>query len=181
MSKVLTKKKIKETRDAAVFARNHWVYLNSAADRGRKGLTCFRAAAKWSSAWRAVDYHGPRSIYFTPIELPGGLESSLITHEAILLDVLLLDELEMQQDKLESNPDVKRYLKHALEDTREEKLWDGSVSTLYLIASCRKLFRPFQYTNLVKIGDDKNLSEDFKYSYSMCYECKADCMECYFH
>ncbi len=180
MAKALTRYKVKSNPGAAVFARNHWTYLQGASEKGRKGLTCFRASAKWKSARIALDFHGPRDIYFTPIDPLEPIYNNLITHEAILLDVILLDELETYQNNPLKNPIVKRYMNYVLEDTRAEGLWNGKVSSLYLIIGCRKLKRPFPYTELVKIADGEKISEDFGYSYSICHELKTDCLECFF-
>jgi len=180
MAKALTRHKVKSNPGAAVFARNHWIYLQGAAQRGRKGQTCFRASAKWKSARLALDCHGPRDIYFTPINPPEPIYNNLITHEAVLLDVLLLDELETHQDNPLKNPLVKRYMEHVLEATKDEGLWDGNASSLYLILGCRRLVRPFPYTELLKLADGEKISEDFGYSYSICHELKSDCLDCYF-
>ena len=78
--KVITPRKFKDAEDAAIFARNHWAYLIEAAGRGNSVRTTFRASTKWKSAWLALDEHGPRQIYFSPIDPPKQYEGPLVTH-----------------------------------------------------------------------------------------------------
>ena len=61
-------------------------------------------------------------------------------------------------------------LSYQLEDTKNEGLWGGNVKTLYVISRCHKLDEPFYYTRLIKLGDEKPIAADFKYSYSICHE-----------
>jgi hypothetical protein len=61
--------KIKETPRCAIFARNYSYHLDDAAQRE---LTTFRASVVWRSAQEAVDIHGPRKIYFAPVDSGSG-------------------------------------------------------------------------------------------------------------
>ena len=167
--KVITPRKVKDAEDAAVFARNHWVYLVEAAGRGKSARTTFRASAKWKSAWIALNEHGPRQIYFSPIDPPKKYEGPLVTHQATLHSILLLDEIETHLSEPEKNPEVKLFLENELDTTKEEELWGGNVSTLYEISGCNLLEKPFYYTDLIKIGDEAPIDEKFNYSYSICH------------
>jgi len=171
--KVITPRKVKDAEDAAVFARNHWIYLEDAANRGKEALTTFRASTKWKSAWIAVDEHGPRQIYFSPIDPPKQYEGPLVTHQATLHSVLLLDEVETHLSEPEKNPEIMRFLQNELDTTKEEELWGGNVSTLYMIGGCLKIKEPFLYTELLKIGDEEPINENFNYSYSICHAKKS--------
>lgn len=83
--------------------------------------------------------------------------------------MLLLDEIETHLSEPEKNPEVMRFLKYELDTTKEEKLWGGNLNTLYLIKGCRKLKEPFLYTELIKLGDEEPIDENFNYSYSICH------------
>lgn len=170
MCKRLSLKKVIESPDAAIFTRNHWIYLESASKKEPNAYVTFRATARWKSAWIAIDSHGPRKIYFTPIKPPPYVQNTLITHQAILHEVQLLDNLDTHISSPEHNPEIKRLLSHQLEDTKNEGLWGGNVKTLYVISRCHKLDEPFYYTRLIKLGDEKPIAADFKYSYSICHE-----------
>lgn len=150
--------KIKKTPQCAIFARNYSFHLDEAT---QQELTTFRSKTIWRSAQDAVDIHGPRKIYFAPVDSKG-----LIEYEAILEEVELYPE---------NNTDAtKRLLANCSPSTQDEGLWekDGKnhVYTLYVISNCRKVSSPFPITQLKKLSDDKPIDEGFNYSYSIVYE-----------
>ena len=79
--------------------------------------------------------------------------------QADLVDVLI--DLDQQAAKAE------RLLLHSLEETRDEGLWDGQVSTLYVIKHCRRVAHSYPFSQLVKLADDRPIDAGFRYSYSM--------------
>lgn len=139
----------------AIFARNHFDYLEKAAKRERP--VTFRARSKWVSALRALEQFRTVPIYFAVID--GGPQ---VEFTGLLEDVLL--------DPSRSARKTKQLLAGCVEGTETEKLWDGSVRTLYVINACTRLQRPFPMGALKKISDGAPLSADFKYSYALVHE-----------
>lgn len=66
-----------------------------------------------------------------------------------------------------------RFLQNELDTSKKEELWGGNVSTLYMFRGCLKVKEPFLYTELLKIGDEELINENFSYSYSICYAKKS--------
>ena len=63
-------------------------------------------------------------------------------------------------------------LRKSLPSTSDEGLWekyDKTVRTLYAMSNCRKLVLPVSMTGLIKVSDDKPISKDYGYSYSLVY------------
>lgn len=142
--------------DVAVFTRNWPTYLRDAVKIGRdrpdQKIT-FKAGRPWVGAANAVRRHRPIAIYIAPIEGTG------IEYVAELHDVYVIEP-----DSGKDTPKAKQMLEYSLPATRYESLDD--VVTLYAISNCRKV-REIPLTRLVKISDDKPLSADFNYSYSL--------------
>jgi hypothetical protein len=95
-------------------------------------------------------------VYFAPIGGKGDIE-----YEATLHSVLLNPRPGQQE--------VENLLALCLDETKDEGLWGEKVSTLYVIRQCRPT-GPFPMTALVKLSDDRPISERYGYSYSVVYE-----------
>ena len=155
----------RDTPNVAIFAKNHLMYLEGAAAREPDQLTTFRSSATWRSAHTAVDHHGPRTIYFMSI----GDDEGLVTHQAVLEEVLILKEWDQEE--------IDQTLLHQLPETEKEGLWDGNVQTLYVIRNCREFEEPFPFTELTKLEDGIGLSEGFRYSYALVIEREESSVE----
>jgi hypothetical protein len=160
-------KKVARTSNVAVFCRNYPELLEHAAKIGAEipeQLITFRANTVWKSAKAAVDVHGPRKIYFVPVEGQG-----LVQYEATLDKVVLYPD--------PSARETQELLNNCLPETREEGLWEqySGLRTLYVISHCRRLPVPFAYTLLRKLSDRLPISEGYGYSYSVVYEYCPEC------
>lgn len=143
----------------AVFVRNHAKYLESAAKRNAIRVdqpTTFRAAKAWNNALYAIQKHKTLTCYLAPI---GG--KKMVEYKALIHHIKLNPRLD--------DPETRTLLGFSLDSTKDEGLWDNSVNTLYTITHCEKLPVPFSMTELVKISDDKPISDDYGYSYSLVY------------
>lgn len=149
--------KIKNTPHCAIFARNYDYYLEEAMQRK---FTTFRASKVWRSAYDAVSIHGPRKIYFAPVDGEG-----IVKYEAILEEVDVYPE--------ENTGMTKRLLSNCLPSTRDE-VWEkdgkSNLYTLYMISNCRKILSPFHITELRKLSNGKPIDKGFNYSYSIVYD-----------
>lgn len=158
--------KIRTSSGVAVFARNHRHYLDAASSRNEKQpeqFTTFRAAKPWTSAHYANEVHGAIKVYFAAI---GGEKE--VEYEAIIHRIKLAPQKRDQ--------DTENLLRFSLKETMEEGLWEKGrkrVTTLYVITHCKKISSPFPIMELIKLSDDKLISEDFGYSYSLVYEHRA--------
>lgn len=141
----------------AVFSRNYEQYLKEAAARPRDERVTFRSNVRWVSAERAIQQFGPRKIYFAPIDGGGRVE-----YEAGLVQV--------QVDPSRANKTTQALLKHVLASTKDEGLWNDSVQTLYVIANCRRLSKPFPQTQLRNASDGSPLDENYIRSYAIVRE-----------
>ncbi len=68
---------------------------------------------------------------------------------------------------------LRNLLRFSLDETKDEGLWEEGrkrVNTLYVITHCKKIPSPFPMTDLIKVSDDKSISQDFGYSYCLVYE-----------
>lgn len=146
--------------DAAVFSRNHRHYLEQASARAVDEPTTFRSNVPWVSAANAIEKHGPRTIYFAPIDGGGRIEYQG-------------DLVEVQVDPSKSHPVSQRLLSYALKDTSTEELWENTVLTLYVVANCHKLKKPFPQTRLRKLSDDCPLDENYIRSYALVHELES--------
>ncbi len=160
----LPKYKLRDT-SMAVLARNHFGFLDEAVRLSRKRperLITFRAAKSWVSAFEAMKYHDTLPIYFVPI----GKDGINVEYQATLHTIYL--------DPKREEPETENLLNWCLESTHGESLWNKEVQTLYVIGHCRKLKQPFPMTQLVKMANDKPISADYRYSYSLVYRPIAD-------
>ena len=143
----------------AVFVRNHAKYLASADQRNAIRAdqpTTFRAAKAWNNALYALQRHKTLTCYLAPI---GG--DKMIEYKALIHHIKLHPKID--------DHETRTLLGFSLESTKDEGLWDNSVNTLYTITHCEKLTTPFSMTELIKISDDKPISESYGYSYSLVY------------
>jgi hypothetical protein len=149
--------------DVAIFARNHREHVEeavsiSASDPNRQ--IPFRASSKWVSAADALNKRSPRELY---ISLVGG--NGMVEYVADLHRV----QLEPQRGQ----PVTEELLKLSTKSTADEGLWEKfegqTVLTLYAVSNVRKLKHPFPMTKLVKVSDNKPISENYAYSYSLVY------------
>jgi hypothetical protein len=138
----------------AVFSRNHKSYLDEASRRGRDEWTTFRSNVRWVTAGNAVKANGSCKIYFAAIDGDG-----TVNYEAELVHV--------QLDPRTSSAETRRLLLKALKSTTKEKLWDNGVRTLYVIANCKRLDKPFSQTKLRKVNDNKPLDKNYIRSYAL--------------
>ncbi|HZI88576.1 MAG TPA: hypothetical protein VFD48_17210 [Pyrinomonadaceae bacterium] len=154
--------KIRTSADISVFARNHEAYLEAVVARNLKqplATTVFRGGSLWAGADQATKLWGPIQIYFAPIGGDGN-----IRYEAKLVFVKLYPNMRDEE--------TRRLLRSSLKETKNEGLWEKGkkrVHTLYLINRCHKLDVPFPMTRLIKLSDERPISKDFGYSYSLVY------------
>jgi hypothetical protein len=156
--------KVKKHPRCAIFSRNYTSHLKEAVNECKDNperLITFRASIPWKSAQIAVNIHGPRKIYFAPVDGKG-----LVMYEAVL-----------EQVELNPEPNTKateKLLENSLPSIRHEGLWekDGKIwaKTLYVISHCQKIPSPFHITELKKLADDKQIDENFNYSYAIVYQ-----------
>jgi len=155
--------KISTSFEIAVFARNHRPYLESSASRNKQEpnlFTTFRATTSWKSAHYANEVHGPIKAYFAPV---GGEKK--VEYEAIVHRIKL--------NPKRGETDTETLLGSSLDETKEEGLWEKygkKVNTLYVITHCKKIPSPFPITELIKVSDEKPISENYGYSYCLVYE-----------
>jgi hypothetical protein len=156
-------KKIRRNPNIAVFSRNYPEYLEVAskiAIEHPERLITFRAVTTWKSAQIALNFHNTIPIYFACV---GG--KGIVEYEAVLHTIYL--------NPKRGNKDTERLLALSLDETKDEGLWEKynqTVHTLYVIRQCKKLPDPFPMTSLVKITDDKSISKNYGYSYSLVYK-----------
>ncbi len=150
----------------AIFARNHDPYLRFAADTAASDperLVTFRSSKPWSAARRELDRVDPGnvSVYFAVI---GG--GPRVRFKAQLQEVLLYPET--------SDAQVQRLLRYVPRGTEEEGVWKDGSGSLYAVSGCYELDEPFPLSKLTKARGGKQLSADFKYSYSVVLDPKAE-------
>jgi hypothetical protein len=154
--------KIMKHKNIAVFTRNHLKYIAAAAARNLdrpERFTTFRSAVKWSSAHLANSKYGTMPIYFAPIGSDKGVEYEALLHQIHLNPVA-------------GHPETIEVLASELESTRNEGLWEQynkHVKTLYVISHCNRIDNPFPISNLIKFEDEKPISENYGYSYSVVF------------
>jgi hypothetical protein len=145
------------TDRVAVFSRNHREYLDEAtavAKRDPSKRIVFRSRDGWATAGREVARVGPVAIYFSAAGAEGQVE-----YAAELCGVL--------RGPLKGSPETEKWLSQALPSTLAEGLWEPPAATLYAIRNCRKLRHPFPMTRLIKVSDQKPISPNYGYSYSV--------------
>ncbi len=159
-----TARAIGKGSDVAIFTRNHREHVEeavsiSASDPNRQ--IPFRARSKWVSAADALNKKKPRELY---ISLVGG--NGMVEYVADLYRV----QLEPQRDQ----PVTEELLKLSTKSTAKEGLWENydgqTVLTLYAVSNVRKLKHPFPMTKLVKVSDNKPISENYGYSYCLVFQ-----------
>jgi len=136
-----------------VFARNHSVYLEHAAEKDSEQLVTFRSKKTWSGAKNALKEQAHVWIFFAIVGQPG------IQYRARLQEVLLQPRAD--------DPETQRLIGFAPPGTVTEGLWDEGVHTLYAISGCHKLEQSFPFSHLNKTHDHTPLSADYKYSYAL--------------
>jgi hypothetical protein len=157
------KSKIKDHKNIAVFTRNHRKYIEEAVARNLvrpERFTTFRSAVKWTNAHFANSEYGAMPIYFAPIG-----SKKRVEYEALLHQIHL--------DPVVGQPDTIEILALELESTKNEGLWEQyekPVKTLYVISHCKRLEEPFPFTSLIKLEDEKPISENYGYSYSIVFK-----------
>ena len=151
----VSKTKLQET-GAALFTRNHRIYVERAAEKSDRMVT-FRAARAWRSAKRALDELGSLRLY---LACNGG--GPQVEYVADLVHVEL--------DPVEDNEYTENLLGFQLPETKGEGLWEQygqRVKTLYVLRGCQRLKTPLAITALVKLTDGEPIAEDYRYSYSL--------------
>jgi hypothetical protein len=147
---------IRSAKKIAVFTRNHGQYLAAACKRAADEPTTFRASKRWVSAAYAVTNRKPKplDLYFATVDGKGYVEYVAELHE------VLVDPDGRRKDEL---------ITYVVEETKDED-WE-SLGTLYVIHNCRKLekSKTFSMTKLIKLSDDKPISEDYSRAYSLVY------------
>ena len=157
------KTKIEKHKNIAVFTRNHGKYIEEAVARNQvrpERFTTFRSSVKWTSAHLANSEYGTIPIYFAPVGSDNGVEYEALLHQIHL-------------DPVAGQPDTTEVLALELESTRDEGLWEqygSQVKTLYVISHCKRLEKPFPINNLIKLEDEKPISENYGYSYSIVFQ-----------
>jgi len=158
-----TKRNIDEASGIAVFVRNHRPYLDGAFERNKKRSdhpTTFRATKGWNSAHYALQKHKSLTCYMTPI---GG--DKMVEYQAVIHHIKLDPDMK--------DPETRTLLGFCLEKTKDEELWEDSdrkARTLYTITHCEKIATPFPMTELIKVTDEKPISKNYGYSYSLVYD-----------
>lgn len=149
--------------DVAIFTRNHRHHVEqavslSASDPSRQ--ITFRARSKWVSALDALSKKKPRDLYISPVGGNGMVEYVADLHRV---------HLEPQRGQ----PVTEELLKLTTASTADEGLWEQyegqNVLALYAVSNVRKSEHPFPMTKLVKVSDNKPISENYGYSYSLVY------------
>jgi hypothetical protein len=161
--------KVVETPDVAVLCRSHPIYLEHAAQIGRREperRITFRTSAVWKSGEAALEAHGPRQVYFFPDT--GGNQ---VEYVATLREILLYPTAD--------DPATEQLLADCLPEAQGQGLWeeyDEQVRTLYAISHCRKVESTFPYTALTKLSDGTHVDENYSAGYVLVYEY---CQECH--
>lgn len=157
---------VKQYPNVAIFCRNHKNLLDEAvpiSDGDPTRQILFRAQKVWRSAEVAIHTHGPRPIYFLPIDDPDFCIKYVAKVEKVVLDPRDIES-------------VRKLLKLSVPASQDEGLWDEdgkpTVRTLYLISNCHSLEkgRWMNFTKLKKLSDNKWIDESFGYSYAIVHE-----------
>jgi hypothetical protein len=144
----------RQTNQGGIFARNHRLYLDGAADIARRypsQLVTLRSKARWRTALNLLENADPIPIYFAVVD-----EGPTIRFKAWLRRVLLEPKL--------GDPESERLLKFGVAPANEG-LWDGGVETLYVISGCYELENPFPMMRLKKLNGGEPIAENYGYSY----------------
>lgn len=144
----------KPPSQGGVFARNHRLYLENAAEIGRLNpsrLVTFRSRDRWRTALDLVIDHGEVPIYFAVKD-----EGASIRFKARLRRIVL--------EPRSKDPETKRLLKWGVAPAKE-LLWGGNVKTLYAISGCYELPHSFPMTHLKKWNGGEPIAANYKYSY----------------
>jgi hypothetical protein len=120
----------------------------------------FRSKKRWVSAKKALDHMRPCILYIVAIPDRGDTSGStgLVEYQAEL------DEIVTNPRKGEEQTD--HLLSWLLTGTELEE-WTPPAQTLYALVNIRRLKKPFPITELVKLDGLTNISEGYKYSYSL--------------
>ena len=154
---------IKTGAKLAVFARNHLSYIEQSAllaASNPEQLVTFRSAKRWASAHQALQQQGAMRVFFSPNDSEGQVQ-----YEAVLHTIHLEPKLGEEQ--------TKKLLAFCLEETKDEGLWgkyNEKVKTLYVVSKCRRFDTPFSMTRLSKASDEKPISENYGYSYTVVFD-----------
>lgn len=159
----LTKSDLRNAPGLGIFTRGHSDQLHETNERDPTDWTTFRSKQPWRAAETALDVRSDNIlVYICPIG------EQQINYTAVLKDIHLYPEqdgektIELLQYQLKSHED------------RGEELWeqygDTDVKTLYAISEFKEVSEPFDYTELLKIDDNKPIAENYGYSYSICHQ-----------
>ena len=141
--------------EPAVFSRNWPDYLEEAVQIGKRvpeQLVTFQSKVSWASARDLLDDFGSMPIYFAPND-----GSSMVRYAATLEEILLHPR--------SRSADARRLLKRTLRSIRSEGIWKEGEGTLYAIAGCHEVARPFRQTRLIKLSDGTPIDAAYSRSY----------------
>ena len=150
---------VKSVLDVAVFTRNHPEYLEEASKIGKSDPNrhiAFRAVTRWVSAAKYLRQRSPMPLYISSIGASGVVD-------------FVADLIGISLDPSIGEPQTDQWLEMCLKSTKKEGLWDGEVGTLYMIANCRPIPRPFAIQELVKVSNNEKLSANYERSYSVVF------------
>jgi hypothetical protein len=144
---------------AAVFAKNHLLHLQSAAQVGATDsaqLVMFRSSKEWVGARKLLDLKGPGAVpvLFAVVDMVPA-----IRYRAWLQEVLI--------SPTRDDPRTNQLLLLRPPSTQREDPWASNAKTLYAVSGCHELDMPISYAALLKQKDGQPLSEGFRYSYSL--------------
>ncbi len=114
----------------------------------------FRSQQPCTGAEKLLQENGDLPIYFGVVG-----EGPEVLYKACLRQILL--------NPVPDDEKTMQFLKVVPPSTASEGLWDGKVKTLYSISGCHLLENSFPISSLTKLSDDKPISANFKYSYSL--------------
>lgn len=155
-------KALKNDTKLAVFTRNHEGHLKEAARLSAEQserLIPFRARSRWSSAAEAIQHGKTIPVYIAVVD-----SGPLVQYVADLRRVIV--------DPQRGQPETEHLLELSTSTTREEGLWESTgkpAGTLFAVSHVRKVRQPFPMTDLIKLSDDKPISPNYGYSYTMVY------------
>jgi hypothetical protein len=155
-------KALRDGAKLAVFTRNYKDHLDEAfrvSSAEPERLIPFRGVLRWSSAAQALQQHSPIDIYFAVVD-----SGSDVQYAAKLQRVIV--------DPQRGQPETEQLLDLSTSTTRDEGLWENTgkpAGTLYAINHLERVTQPFSMTELIKVSDDKPISPDYGYSYTLIY------------
>jgi hypothetical protein len=156
---------IKRYAGIAIFCRNHKNLLDEAVEIFRTNpsrLITFRAKTVWRTAETVLNAHGPRPIYFLPVDDP----------DACIKYVAQLEKVVLHPTDTEATRELlNQSVPSAMQ--RNEGLWPENgkptVRTLYCISHCRQLAKEqwLPFTALRKLSNGEHIDAKFGYSYAI--------------